>query len=638
MESELFSFAAALDSGRPSLFLDGGPAPEAFVLEVDLASGEARRVRLPDAIAAACLGGRALAARLFAEHATGASPKRNPLVIAAGPVNNTLTPFGDSFSVAFQSPVTGRLAVAPSLRRTGACLRSLGLDAVVVKGTSTLPVVVQIGEESRVEIRKDLARLSTSEMEALLRADSRQSVIAAGPAAENRSPLAAPVCDGAPLARGGLGLLMAEKNIKAIVATPSLQNLAVPLKTRLSGPPAKEESALRALARAVERSRHLERSGAALLEKGRRKGFVPVSNFRFQTDPRIFYLLSKDEVGRHYGRRRSLSSPLLLNQPEPRPWEQTAMLGPNLGCYDPDCIKAWSNECLELGLDPVSVGNLIGWAIEERKAGHLEDHPELDAPDKRTILRIIRRLSNPRGRKLYGLMALGAGALEESGEFDTGRLMSILGLECGPWDYRGWRAQAVEDCEGTFLTCPCEILSPTRRAGPRRLARFIVWSDDLSEGLESAGFSHLLLGPLLCERESLGSFLAYLCPSVFLRSLSPRVLARRFQEATGRRLRGGTFRDLGRACRLLETGIDNVLGAPEGSLPAAFQTEVSPAFPRSRPVDYVKLSTFCRQERLRTAARPPRPRSPAPRSGWNPLRLWRSWRPTSPSDGRGSRG
>ncbi len=604
MKSGKFDFANAVDQHqRPFFNVDFENSPIPNALEINLKTGAMVPLKISDRIMNRYIGGRALATRLFAEYSEGSDPVENPIIIASSPMNNTLTPYSDCFSIAFQSPVTGRFTVFGSMCRAGNCMRTLGLDVIIILNSSSRTVTISISDNHSIRIEEGLGGMTTSAVDAQLRGSDDQCIIVTGPAADNGAPFAAPVCEGNVLGRGGLGMLMMKKNLKAIVFTPDSEKLSVPLKTKVSEKKQKRMKALERMTAMTKSSCYLGKNEFNMMVKGAHAGFIPICNFNYRTDPRAFYLLSKRDIKTDIYRRRTLDSPLLSHGSEEFPYSQLSMLGANLGCFDITKIQPWISECIELGLDPVSAGNIIGWALSRRKDGEMEDYPELDDLSKRNILRIINRLANPRGRKLYGLMALGAKATIESNLFDSDHLYQIKGLECGPYDYRGYRSMSIEDYFGYQITCPCEPLMPLYDDKPRRLAKFIVWNNNLAEGLESAGFSHLLLGPMMCERESFGSFFSYLFPSVFLRLFNPSILSRRMREVTGKKVRTTAFRDLGKACYLLESGINKVISTGEPQMPSHFQTDTACALARPQVLEFIKLLEFYQRERFRDSIR-----------------------------------
>lgn len=604
MRSKLFDFALAIDEQkarsfyRKDYFNSGSGMTNA--LEINLKNGTLIPIRIPDRIMERYVGGRALAIRLFAEYATGDDFAQNPLIITSAPMNNTLTPYSDSFSFAFQSPVTSRFSVFSEIGSFGKCLSTLGLAAVIIRGTGSSSQIINIDKNPGIRMEEIPSNLTTGEMDTRLRETKNQSIIVTGPAAENEAPFATAVLDGCHLGRGGFGLLLKKKNIRAIIVTPDEAKLQAPLKKLVSDKaPEKKKPKLKKLNQILSQSRYIGDREFNMMAKGQHAGFVPVCNFHYRTDPRLFYLLSRQDVNLDVYKTREITNPLLLHTTELNSYSQLAMLGANLGCFDIEKIKEWSNECLQLGLDPVSAGNVIGWAIDERKNGRLEEYPELNELSKKTVLRIINRLANPRGRKLYGLMARGAATLAGSEEYDDDHLFEICGLECGPFDYRGYRAMAIEDYYGTNLQCPCEPIMPLYKTSSRRLAKYIVWNNNLAEGLESAGFSQILMSPILCERENFWSFLSYFFPSAFLRCYNPTLLSRLFNETTGKQIRRTSFRDLGRACYLLETGINEVISSATPSFPPFFHIDPTSAATRPQVVPFVKLKACYDKERLR---------------------------------------
>lgn len=603
MKSRLFAFAEAVDARQKPRLCAPPSAPlraEGAVnaLEVNLASGSCVRVRIPDSFMDAYLGGRTLACRLFAEHACGDNPADNPIIITAGLLNNTLTPYGDNFSIAFHSPVTGRLCVFGSDCGFGSKMKALGLDAIIITGKSQQTGTIEIGTQTVFTAHPELKGLSTAEIENVLRHTPEQAILTTGPAADNGAPFAAPVCENTVLGRGGLGLLMGQKNLKAIILNPDPENLEAPLKTTVNSTQRSSTRARTRLKKILQSSRYLGRYGLNVLYKGMRAGFIPVCGFSERTDPRAQYLLSKQDISLAIYHGEPCQAPLLSTQTEGLPYAVSSMLGTNLGVFNIDRVREWGRECVLLGLDPVSAGNVIGWAVQERRKGNLEEYPELEDLSVRNVSRFLSRLAKPWGRKLYGLMALGAAELKTSGLAESSTLHEISGLECGPFDYRGLRAMAIEDYYGYQLTCPCEPFMPLYNETPRRLAKFIVWNNNISEGLESAGFSHLVSGPVLCERENIHSFASFLCPTLFLPWYTSGLFNACICEATGLKLRRNAIRDIGRACYLLETGINRVLSPNPPVFDNYFSTQAADSISAAKVVPFTKLRSYYEKERL----------------------------------------
>jgi len=128
------------------------PSPETVpylgprgLLDLDCASGIARRTALADEVFDDAIGGVALALRLYAD-----APHGEPLVFAAGPFGSTPVPAGYAHAYAVRLP-GGRLAAGLAPSHWSATLRRCGLAAVVLRGRSPGPVLIVV-DHDRVTI------------------------------------------------------------------------------------------------------------------------------------------------------------------------------------------------------------------------------------------------------------------------------------------------------------------------------------------------------------------------------------------------------------------------------------------------------------------------------------------------------
>jgi aldehyde:ferredoxin oxidoreductase len=111
------------------------------LLDLDCASGDASRTRLPDEVFDDAIGGVALALRLYAD-----APHGDPLIFTAGPFGSTPVPAGYAHAYAFRRP-EGRLAAGLAPSHWSATLRRCGLAAVVLRGRSPYPALIVVDHD-----------------------------------------------------------------------------------------------------------------------------------------------------------------------------------------------------------------------------------------------------------------------------------------------------------------------------------------------------------------------------------------------------------------------------------------------------------------------------------------------------------
>ena len=194
------------------------------MLFVNLTDGTFEEKELSEEMAAKYIGGYGIGARiLYDMMPPGADPlgPENMLGFITGPSNGTKAFFGGRYTVVCKSPVTGGWNDANSGGYFGPELKKAGYDAVFFTGMSEKPVYLWIND-GKVELR-DASHLwgkNTKETWDVLKVETGEPkvrVVAIGPSGERVSLLSCPINDGhrAP-GRGGGGAVMGSKKLKAI--------------------------------------------------------------------------------------------------------------------------------------------------------------------------------------------------------------------------------------------------------------------------------------------------------------------------------------------------------------------------------------------------------------------------------------
>lgn len=214
--------------------------------------------------------------------------------------------------------------------------------------------------------------------------------ITIGEAAANHIVYASAVCNGTLTGRGGFGYAMAQRNLTSI----SIGILPVVKKNF---------------------------DNSVFIRNARILGWAPIDNFSKRTDPRLFHLCAAE-------RTRKLGDVFI-------PYDAVLMLGSNTGCYDIKAVSERYQICLDAGLDPISTGNILGWIRDVQERGILVLPNPVDFKDNSQVLLLLKSIiKRDKGYESFG-----------DGLKDTAHAMQINGLECGPFDYRGTQASALND-------------------------------------------------------------------------------------------------------------------------------------------------------------------------------------------------
>ena len=195
------------------------------LLFVNLSAGTTEVRDLDEQDARNFLGGYGLGAKiLYDEMPAKADPLGEDSVIGfvTGAVNGTGVLYGGRFMVVNKSPVTGGWNDANCGGDFGPALKKAGYDAVFVKGIAKKPVYIFI-DDGKVEILDagDLWGKRVLDFEAAIEEKYGKKAKSAliGPAGENLSLISAVMNAGHRAAgRGGCGAVMGSKKLKAIVA------------------------------------------------------------------------------------------------------------------------------------------------------------------------------------------------------------------------------------------------------------------------------------------------------------------------------------------------------------------------------------------------------------------------------------
>jgi len=202
-------------------------------LEIDLSQGKVEKKEVDPKLTESYLGGKGTNVKLFWDRVSPEVAPFSPdnlMVFGTGILTGTTVPGANRACISFKSPLTGLLTYSTFGGFWPAELKQAGYDTIAISGKSPTPVYLWINDD-KVEIR-DAAHLwgkDTFETQTLIReeiegnikqAAKRKGVQIAciGPAGENKVyPASIETSAGASASRAGIGTLMGDKKLKAIV-------------------------------------------------------------------------------------------------------------------------------------------------------------------------------------------------------------------------------------------------------------------------------------------------------------------------------------------------------------------------------------------------------------------------------------
>ena len=201
------------------------------ILHVDLSTGNTETENPPEAFYRLLVGGRAMVAYLLLRDLPPDTDPMSPdnlLIFAPGIMQGTNLPGSGRHGVGGKSPLTGAVASSEAGGWWGHEFKRAGFDALVVRGRAEEPVYLWI-HDGDVEIRgaghlwgKKTAPVQTAIHEEL--DDHRVRVAQIGPAGENGVLYSAIIHDvNRAAGRNGVGALMGSKNLKAVAVRGTLR-------------------------------------------------------------------------------------------------------------------------------------------------------------------------------------------------------------------------------------------------------------------------------------------------------------------------------------------------------------------------------------------------------------------------------
>ncbi len=420
-------------------------------------------------------GGRGIIAHYLLKNLpAGADPlgPDNILVFATGVATGAPVPGAGRHSVGAKSPLTGAFGESEAGGFWGAELKRAGWDAIVFHGVSPTPIYLSInGETVTFHNAGHLWGMVTSDAEERIvaeRGDPFTRVALIGPAGENLVRYACIANDLNEVAgRTGMGAVMGSKRLKAVAVRGR-----TPVK--VADPPA-----LLAVAKWVSetmdqnhRAYHEYGTGAAMQGKNL-EGGLPTLNYRagqfedvqfidavalreqlrdqmtgcFACSVRCRKVVRieqrEGEANGQSGKQPAAVDPKGRYRVDPKyggpEYETLAVFGPNLGVDDLVAICKSNEMCNYLGMDTISTGATIAWAMECYEHGLLTDADTGGLPlrfhDAEGVVRLIELIAYRRG--IGDLLAEGSQrAAARVGRGSERFLTTVKGMEMAMHDPR----------------------------------------------------------------------------------------------------------------------------------------------------------------------------------------------------------
>jgi aldehyde:ferredoxin oxidoreductase len=420
-------------------------------LQVDLTRNKAVAESYDANMALNFIGGRGFAAKILWDTLQpGVAPlsPENKLVFAAGPLTGLGVPNSGKLVVAAKSPLTGGYGDGNMGTSAAIQMRQAGYDAVIIEGKAETPVVLHIKNKVAEFVdAKDFWGLTSFETEDQLKAlyGRTAGVVSIGPAGENLVKFAIVISqEGRAGGRVGMGAVMGSKNLKAVVFE-GYNDITVAYPKDM-----KELSAAgyREILTKPNFAFWKQQGTMSTVEWCQENSALPTFNFRegvFEKADKIGgFAMEKIKVGNRGCPQCNMTCGNVVkdsNRNESEvDYENVTMLGSNIGLGNLRQVAALNRLADELGLDTISLGNVLGFAIETSQKRRITE--KLYWGKYKETKDLIKDIAYRRG---FGdVLAEGVkAAAEKIGHGSDDWAMHVKGLEVSAYDCHAAPAMAL---------------------------------------------------------------------------------------------------------------------------------------------------------------------------------------------------
>lgn len=579
-----------------------------MILHVDLTRKKILKQDTPYELVPKYLGGRGVNAWLlwYLANDSRIDPlgPGNPLIFGPGALAGSSAPASGRTTVTCKGAATGLYLKSSIGGHWGAELKSTSIDHLIILGASGTPVFLAINDDS-VEVKdaSHLWGLDVRETESVIKrdlGDNNAKVACIGPAGEKLVLFASIMnTEFHAAARGGVGAVMGSKKLKAIAVT-SAKRVVIQNSERFNSLALKARTDLMQDSSALSLARYGTSGG---IEVSNEQGNLPVQNYRFGVADNVSAIsgVTLLEEGYVVGRRACFSCPIACHRytkissgkhagswsggPE---FETCAALGSLTGVFETETLLKANELCNRLGMDTISTGQVISWAMESFERGVLSsedtDGIRLRFGNSNALLSLIEKIAHRSG-EIGSLLGDGLKRATAKVGKDSWKwaMFNSKGLEQSMVDTRVAKGYALafavnprgpdhlhtqvlaefgDNPEGVRLIG--ELTGDKAWATPYRTeyrAEIVRWHEDCYAVADSLGFC------------------SFVCTAAY--TITPQLMAGLFQLATGIEMTQEKIMNTGRRIVNLERCFNVRLGANRrhDDLPWRMMHEPSPAGP-----------------------------------------------------------
>lgn len=434
------------------------------ILRIDLSNQSTKEEAVSEELARKYLGGVGFAFKYLYDEVKSGTPaldKENKLIFAVGPLTATGVPCTSRMAVASKSPLTNTIACALSGGYFPAEMKRAGYDMIIVEGRAQKPTYVAIkGGKVSFRSAEKLSGMETTDTQLFIKDELREQnfrVACIGPAGEKLVPMASIINERRAAGRKGLGAVMGSKNLKAIAVLgarrPSVAD------------PARFREARRIMNQSMKDSPvlypgHANTGTPSVFDLTTTMGILAIKNWSATGEVNLVPEIGLDaQQAMKITRVACADCPVACSQvkmvtsgryagflTEGPEFETTYSLGSAVGVDYLPAIIAGDRLCDEYGIDTISAGVTIGFAMELYERGILTKRDtgglELKFGNHEAMIEMLRQIACKEG--LGAILCQGTKkAAQKIGRDSEKYAMHIKGLELPAYDVRGAKAHGL---------------------------------------------------------------------------------------------------------------------------------------------------------------------------------------------------
>lgn len=434
---------------------------------INLTTGAVENLQLPEDTYRRFIGGSGLAAKLFWDRADFSAEPLSPealLIFMNGPLTGIKLSGVSRMNATARSPLTGGLAESSCGGYFPPALRLAGYDGLMItgkaknpsyllidQGTVTIEAAGPLWGKGILECTEDLQKIYSKKSTSLV----------IGPAGENMVPFACILNESHhAFGRCGLGAVMGSKNLKALVVKSGKGDLDV-------ADPARVKFLIKELTPRIKDyliSQVLHDYGTSgNLEGHMYEGDVPVRNWTSNFDEEMAGALTGSTLSERFLKKTATCAycavackrivqvdegPFAVPEGPGPEYETVVAFGCLQGTSDLAAVCKAARICNDLGMDTISAGATIAWAMEAYEKGHLTDEQTGGIPlawgDMDTVVNRLLPMIASRSGQLGNLLSMGSAAAARAlGSHAIDYTAQSKGLEAPMHDPRGGHGHAV---------------------------------------------------------------------------------------------------------------------------------------------------------------------------------------------------